>query len=315
MASYSEDFSTEFSSAPIIYRHCLGVNFSPHSLNAGTIDFGKVYNYLVTTYSERSFKHEEDIFHGFIGILQKITNIYNEPFLWHLPLSFFTGALQWGFFGIQKRRRLDLHLFEQSDGTIEKHRLPSWSWIGWVGKASIRGLSRDLELHTAVLSLYTVDTKGNFQPIQGPKSPSIRHRPTHRLWKGTEKTPLAENIPQHLLSSAEARIALCFWSSLAELSVYQGVASFESSECVYETNTNLKFYIAWEQVPSNLSNTKNTYTAIVIGATGIMYENNEWLKVMLVSFDRGIAFREGMLNMWEEDWLKLDRTWKQITLC
>ena len=54
---------------------------------------------------------------------------------------------------------------------------------------------------------------------------------------------------------------------------------------------------------------------MVVGDTDTWGGHKEYLNIILVSWVEGIAYREGMLSMLESDWLKMDWTWRQITLC
>ena len=70
----------------------------------------------------------------------------------------------------------------------------------------------------------------------------------------------------------------------------------------------------WKQLPSSLSATSTVLGAVVVGDTDTWGRRKHYFNVMLVSWVEGIAYREGMLSMLESDWLRLDRTWKQITV-
>ena len=67
------------------------------------------------------------------------------------------------------------------------------------------------------------------------------------------------------------------------------------------------FHLAFQQFP----------TCLVLSwlGTQILGVDKDYLNIMLVSWVEGMAYREGMLSMLDSDWLRLDRAWKQITLC
>ena len=70
---------------------------------------------LVENYSARLFVNERDYLFGFEAILNVITKLYNEHFIWNLPESYFSSALTWPTKDLDPlaKRRLGLHSFNE----------------------------------------------------------------------------------------------------------------------------------------------------------------------------------------------------------
>ena len=124
-----------------------------------------IYQDLVPKYSSRTFKIEEDYFHGFLGVAKVLTKLTGIEFFWHLPLSNFTYSLCWCPLDLDDEidRRRGSHLLMQEDGTSVRHPLPSWSWVGWYcelrwppeseGRRSMASLIQSIEsLHSSIFS-------------------------------------------------------------------------------------------------------------------------------------------------------------------
>ena len=317
MAFWSEDSYREFTSVPTIYRHTIDDEFPKQPLSADTEEFERSYRIFVEKYSARLFTNEEDYLNGFAGILHTFRELYNERFVWGLPESLFSSALTWPCETSSLSsvtRRIGLHSFKDADGTSVKCQFPSWSWVGWVCEVYLAQCSHELQPNGTGLEFYIIHEKGHLQLIQQQKAPSGGDASVLRAWKGTESTPITENIPQGFLSKPWAYSALFFWSSIATLKVQHGHFRLSSERKIYGSQ-DLEFAARWKQLPSGLTAMSNVFSAVVVGDTDTWTRRKDHLNIMLVSWVKGIAYKEGMLSMMESDWLRLDRTWKQITLC
>ena len=317
-AFWSEDSYREFASVPTIYRHNIDDEFPRQPLTAETEGFERLYRIFVEKYSGRLFTKEEDYLSGFAGILQNFRELYNERFVWGLPESLFSSALTWPCEtsppSAKHKKRIGLHSFKQADGISVKCQFPSWSWVGWVCEVYLAQCSDELQPNATGLEFYIIDEKGHLQLIQEQKAPSGGDSQVLRTWKGMETMAITENIPQAFLGKPQAYAALYFWSSIATLRVHHGDVRFPSERKVYGSKY-LEFAGRWKQLPSSLSAISNVFSAVVVWDTDTWGRHKDYLNIMLVSWVEGIAYREGMLSMLESDWLKLDRTWTQVTLC
>ena len=269
-------------------------------------------------YSGRLLTNEEDYLNAFSGILHNFEELYHENFIWGLPESLFSSALTWPCEtsppSARKKRRTGLQSFIQVDGTSAKCPFPSWSWVGWVCEVYLAQCSDELQPNATGLEFYKINEKGHLKLLQEEKAPCGENAPVLRTWKGMESMVITENIPQEFLSTPHAHAALFFWSSIATLRVQHEDVRFPSERKVYGSN-DLDFAARWKQLPASLSETSNVFSAVVVGDTDTWGGHKDYLNIMLVSWVEGIAYREGMLSMLETNWVKLDRTWRQITLC
>ncbi|KAK1749704.1 HET-domain-containing protein, partial [Echria macrotheca] len=85
------------------------------------------YAFMVADYTGRSLTHHGDAEMAFRGVLKQIQYSFRGTFLAGLPDTELSAALLWVPLGKQQRRR---------DATTGRDLFPSWSWLGWSGKAS-----------------------------------------------------------------------------------------------------------------------------------------------------------------------------------
>jgi Heterokaryon incompatibility protein (HET) len=86
----------------------------------------QIYGDCVGVYTKRKLTFESDVLHAFKGITSYFTYKYDWTFCWGLPDDNFALSLLWTNTTTTRRET----------GTIS---FPSWSWAGWVGRASYDG--------------------------------------------------------------------------------------------------------------------------------------------------------------------------------
>ncbi|KAF8849933.1 HET-domain-containing protein [Acephala macrosclerotiorum] len=96
----------------------------------------KVYQRLVAGYTRRTFSFQGDAFAAFLAILQGLSSLSGEEFIWGLPRSHFEQSLLWNSFTKQQRRE-ELSTLPMTSKKV-RVPFPSWSWIGWIGETFIR---------------------------------------------------------------------------------------------------------------------------------------------------------------------------------
>ena len=316
-AFWSEGSHREFISAPTIYRHSIDDEFPRQPLDAYKEEFERLYRILVGKYSGRLFTNEEDHLSAFSSILEHFRVLCDEHFVWGLPEPLFSSALTWPCETSPpsaRKRRTGLHPCTQVDGTSAKCPFPSWSWVGWVCEVYLAQCSNELQPNATGLGFYNINEKGHLKLIHDEKAPSGEDAPVLRTWRGMENMAITDNISQGFLSTLQAHAALFIWSSIATLRLQHDDAKFPSQRKVYGSN-DLEFAARWKQLPASLSKTSDVFSAVVVGDTDTWGGHKDYLNIMLVSWVEGIAYREVMLSMLETDWVKLDRTWRQIILC
>ncbi|KAL7800319.1 heterokaryon incompatibility protein domain-containing protein [Trichoderma ceciliae] len=99
------------------------------------MQFWKTYQNLVATYTRRDFTCQGDVFDGFFAVIQGLSTLSGDEFTWGLPRSHFEQGLLWtSFSGV--RRRQDFSTLPMTSLHV-KVPFPSWSWMGWIGEASV----------------------------------------------------------------------------------------------------------------------------------------------------------------------------------
>lgn len=93
------------------------------------------YNNLVSGYTRRNFTYPGDVFDGFSCILEGLTALAGQEFLWGMPCSHFEQSMLWTSF-IGSTRREEMSTLPMTSLQV-RIRFPSWSWMGWIGEASI----------------------------------------------------------------------------------------------------------------------------------------------------------------------------------
>lgn len=109
----------------------------------------KSFGDLVSNYTARSLRYQEDVLNAFAGTLTVLQTSFGSEFHYGLPEMFFDLALLWQpYDGINRRQCQDGRLV-----------YPSWSWIGWVGIISyglLEAYSQSWELRYTKLPIFFV---------------------------------------------------------------------------------------------------------------------------------------------------------------
>lgn len=93
----------------------------------------ELYRNLVSTYSQRNLSFPGDYSDAFSAVIEMMTEMKGEHFLWGLPCSRFGLALSWDtIYGAYRREALSKLTMTSLNRRIQ---FPTWSWLGWVGHA------------------------------------------------------------------------------------------------------------------------------------------------------------------------------------
>ena len=316
-ASWCEDAYRECASLPTVHQHVFDEKIIGDFWRADQETFELSYRTLVEKYSARFLTHEEDCLHAFASILRALRKTTGEPFLWGLPLTFFSSALTWPCDNLQgsAKRRTSPFPERQIDGTITRYQFPSWSWVGWVCEVYFAQCSDSLQLDATGLEFYCTDRNGGLEKILEESAPEEETDHSQRPWKGTESVITPEEIPFWLFADPRLRSAICFWSSVAPLKVDHGEVEYPNRRRIYSDDSQ-EFAVHWKHLPGTLSRLINTFDGIVIGDTDTWGTHKDFLNVSLVSWVDNVAYREGLISILELDWLRVsNRIWKSVVLC
>ncbi|KAK2616001.1 hypothetical protein N8I77_002721 [Diaporthe amygdali] len=108
--------------------------------------FWNRYRLLVRNFSMRNLGFPGDIHDAFLGIMLAMQRIGNEHFHWGHPRSRFELSLSWSTFHTLSKRSAKTTLPMTSLNTHVD--FPTWSWMGWVGEASVSVSDERLETET-----------------------------------------------------------------------------------------------------------------------------------------------------------------------
>jgi Heterokaryon incompatibility protein (HET) len=185
---------------------------------------------LVERFSIRSLTYSGDVYDAFAAITQALAIEAKDEFLWGVPISQFEIGLSWRTYDGQHRRK-ELTTLPMTD----KHRrvkIPSWSWMGWVGQTSISVGRERTETEKPTIECYVhshTDKGVEIIRIQyaTPASRSWKPRFLHRPWRFHEKRAVSiRDVKEHLtgfdfqtLLDIPANHVLFFWTSWATLRV------------------------------------------------------------------------------------------------
>ncbi|KAL6914669.1 hypothetical protein FSST1_012429 [Fusarium sambucinum] len=89
--------------------------------------------HLIRKFNQRNLNFDEDVFDAFSGFHTHLNSLYPSGLVFGHPELYFDISLCW--YIVQQsssRRRTPTR---QSNRSLLRHRLPSWSWMGWQGQA------------------------------------------------------------------------------------------------------------------------------------------------------------------------------------
>ena len=190
-----------------------------------------------------------------------------------------------------------------------------WKQRGWTFQERL--MSRRCLVFTEE-QVYWVCQKARFSEDQHAESPFVPgiivNGDLERPRMGAERVAAVENVPALVTANSLARVALTFWTRISRIKVDGGEVEPLSKLGICGLDNATKMQVDWYHIPFGITTIgSKSFYAVVVGDSG--RRNHQSLAIILVSWEDGIAYREGMLNINESDWLSLDREWKQITLC
>jgi hypothetical protein len=321
-ASWCEDGLWETVKSPTIYRHSFDDQDFRQPWGTDVDSFERIYRKLVDEYSARTLSFPSDGLDAFAGILHHFERQADRTFLWALPVAFLSTALTWPCEPSAKRRT-DLRILRSEDGTTTLCRFPSWSWVGWIGKIYYTQVFDRLDkFETADLIFYCIDGNGLPRIVQA--NPETQHKEGDHspssVWKDHSSRTIvtSEDIPESVLKLSIASDILFFWSSSAFLRV-QCHEVDELGRDSPSLSFNGKVVPGfWSHIPLLDPGHGEPVEFVVIGRENAVRVENysaPTLAVLFVSWEDGVAYRRGMVNIKISDWILVDnRVWKLISL-
>ncbi|KAL1873204.1 hypothetical protein Daus18300_004024 [Diaporthe australafricana] len=218
---------------PIRFELFSGHRFSPANLRSidgkmariasSSKSFWNKYRLLVQHFSMRNLGFPGDIHDAFLGIMLAMQRIRNEHFHWGHPRSRFELSLSWSTFHALSKRSAKTTLPMTSLNT--NVYFPTWSWMGWVGEASVSVSDDRLETETPTVLCF--GHKSN--PLQvkrigdnNANKDMLEHLESQWLGESTRSEVNLADISEYLPELTQTRLqeipdehVLFFWASTA----------------------------------------------------------------------------------------------------
>ncbi|KAN0120369.1 HET domain containing protein [Hyaloscypha variabilis] len=325
-AAWCEDSSWEHREALKIYRHSFAVNSFRNLWDIMTLDeFEQTYRKLVEEYSSRQLSRESDSLNAFAGILEAFEKTTGQKFFWGLPVALLSSALSWPCENGLTRRRTAMCQTKSSKGTSILCPLPSWSWVGWVGKVYFEQCFGTLMSRTAGFVFYKIDADGKPKIIQeagtnkypsrlSPRSQTNKLVPP--IWKDESKTEIRRvHVPKKVFTQHIEPTILCFWSSTAILHVKRKAEPHSGKPSLLLRHRGLLVKeLDWAHEPQCEFGLEGFVKFIVIARKSVKAYGDS-LVVILSDSVGGVSYRRGLVYFEETDWIALDnRAWEPVIL-
>lgn len=292
------------------------------SWNPEIATFDHYYRVLLEEYSARALTFPRDRLNAFSGIIRAFERSMGLKFFWGMPTSFVESALAWGSRTPGLRRRSG---FPAPDGSSKgKDQFPSWSWISWTGSGHSKLNSQNLTTEPLGLEFYRVS--GDGRTVKRLKQVVRFNHDIDLVAKGSSIPNRSSRIndvsPANLPAdpSVSLSLVLCFWtgSTLVKIKHHssEGVVSGGGYdplglEMTMTQGTN-DILVSWSHIPSLIQ--ADEVEVIAIAQTQ-GNSDKVAIGVMVISWERGVAFRNGFAWMTTRDWVSLrDRRWRLIVL-
>ena len=279
-----------------------------------TLDY--YYRTLLAEYSTRSLSFDSDGLNAFSGVIRAFERSTGEMFFWGMPTGFLESAVAWGHPTPSLRRRCGIQ--DMNGSSQGNAQFPSWSWVGWTSDGNSKLDNQHLTTEPLGLHFYNVSEDGaTVRPlrqrmdfnaqidllVEGSNIPDRLTRPSKISIEDLPADPLVA------LSSV-----LCFWTTSTTVSC--GDHDPNSWEMTLSQDGR-DVQVSWSQIPSLQPG--NNVEIIALAQNRGEWDHghvaNGAIGVMVISWRRGVAFREGFAWIAIRDWTALKyRTWKLIVL-
>jgi hypothetical protein len=298
------------------------------SWNSDITTFDHYYRVLLEEYSARALTFHSDGLNAFSGVIRAFERSMGLKFFWGMPTAFLESALAWGSRTHGMRRRSG---FPVPDGSPKgKGQFPSWSWVGWTGGGHSKLNNQNLTTEPLGLEFYQVSDDG--RTVQQLKQAVRFNHNVDLLAEGSSIPDRSSRTtyvsPANLPTdpSVSLSLVLCFWTGSTYVKIKrhsrEGVASGGDYdplgwEMTMTQGTN-DIQVSWSQIPS-LKRADEVVEVIAIAQNRGDWDNghieNGAIGIMVISWEGGVAFRNGVAWIAIRDWVSLrDRRWKLIVL-
>jgi len=331
-ASWCEDGFWECPNSPTMYRHCLNDEFR-NIWNPNKEIAEKTYRQLVEAYSQRTLTYESDGLDAFKGILGAFERVFGLEFHWGLPTMYLGAALTWPAHdeAIEVRRRTALYEFMDSQGEIVECPLPSWSWVGWVGKIHFDEVFGLLTSRHAGIIFHKIYPEGKTEIIQQNSDFKDKYEgsrfaefndgepePPRPDWRDESRTAITNaDIPNVVFLQNLSAVVLGFWSSTAVVTI-QYLHTGRQWDQPKLIRNGVEIKALWGQIPRHpLELDAEDMRLIIVGRDTLctLRAKEELIAIVAnLETDEGLTYRKAIVSIRESDWNELDRKWERIFL-
>ena len=287
--------------------------------------FKDLYRAVAQVYSGRKLSFASDTLNAFQGILQQLQKGFDVDFLWGLPVNYIEDALAWqAEFGILMRNT-SKQLIIRANGKSSQVPFPSWSWVGWVGRASLGTDNASFRELPPIIVFYKIGENSEPEEIFSPSSKQQQRRieldQVAPPWLDTSSTQITHDLlPNHVLEGPLASTVLCFWTSVARLEVIYRPSTPTTNE-----EKAMSHFLEVEQEGYCFS-ARNLQTSFVepgyydfaVFRREVfhhqIYAEEISLNAFCIVWDNDVAYRIGLVEVKEEQWMRLKKEWRPVVL-
>ncbi|KAK5087299.1 hypothetical protein LTR70_007242 [Exophiala xenobiotica] len=277
--------------------------------------FDHYYHTLVEEYSCRAMTNERGGLNAFSGIIRAFESTRHEQFYWGLSCAYLESALAWG------------HPFEHKLNRRQGD-FPSWSWTGWIGDGSGKLNNQNLHMQRVGLEFYRfVGNEAEPERLKQSGNQDSEHdllaEGSHIPVRGQRCTAVTKHALLPDLFNISYRL-LAFWTACATLKVEQTspLSTRPGTPDAFEWETIMTqgergIRVSWSQMP--LLHNEDEMEVIAVAQNRGNWDGghiaNGAIGVMVVSWQGGVAHREGLAWIAIRDWTSLaKRSWKLVVL-
>ena len=334
-ATWCEEAFWESPDHPSLYRHSFSddrvelrqpwrhKNDASQAVNEAA--FKDLYRAVAQVYSGRRLSFASDTLNAFQGILQQLQKGFNVTFHWALPVKYIEDALAWqAEFGVITRNT-SKQSFIETDGRTVHVPFPSWSWVGWVGRASLGTDNATFRGLPPLIVFYRIGE------ISQPEEllPCSAKQQQRRIeldqvappWLDASRALITHDLlPEHVLKGPLASTVLCFWTSVARLEVVYRPGTPTTS---VEKAMSHFLEVDHEGYCFSARNLQTSFVEPGFYDFAVFrrevfrhetYANEITLNAYCLFWEDDVAYRVGLVEVKEEQWMRLNREWRPIIL-
>ena len=334
-AAWCEEAVWESPDHATLYRHCFSDDRTElrqpwcHKPGVDKVinqaSFDNIYRAVAQVYSGRKLSFASDTLNAFQGILQQLQKGFDVDLLWGLPVKYIEDALAWqAEFGMLTRNT-SKQLIIRANGKSSHVPFPSWSWVGWVGRASLGTDNASFRDLPPVIVFYKISENAEPEELFPCNSKQQQRRidldQVAPPWLDASNTLITPDLlPDHVLEGPLASAILCFWTSIARLEVTYRPGTPTTNE-----EKAMSHFLEVEQEGYRFS-ARNLQTSFVEAGyydfavfRRDVFRSEKFgdeidLNAFCLVWDDDVAYRIGMVEVKEEQWMRLNREWRPIVL-